>query len=143
MGPDTDFSNLDPVGSYGNLGDFSRISVEGHIATALDLPTGPYHYYDFDLRDPTAPKLIGGPYSTGSKIASYYPWNSMTDNGYIYATGGFIYKQNPSITVSNVTATTITATIPAGYIPQQYDLVITNSLGETEEVILQDAFTIP
>ncbi len=143
VGPDTGFSNLDPIGSYGNLEDFSRISIEGHIATALDLPTGPYHYYDFDLRDPTAPKLVGGPYSTGTEIASYYPWNSTTDNGHIYASGGFIYKRNPPITVSNVTATTITATIPAGYIPQQYDLVVTNSLGETEEVILPDAFTIP
>jgi len=145
VGPDTGFTNLNPIGSYHGLGNFNEIYINGDVVTALDLnlddaPQG-YRYYDFDISDPTTPKLIGGPYMVGQGGA-YYPWHSRVSDGYIYASGGFIYKRNPPITITNVTATTITATIPAGYIPQLFDLVVTNSAGETEEVIFTDAFTV-
>jgi len=146
VGPDTGFTQLNPIGSYYKLGNFDEVFMDGDVVTALDLnlefdQVRGYDYYDFDISDPAAPKLIGGPYSTGLD-GDYYPWHSKVSDGHIYATGGFIYKRSPSISITNVTATTITATIPAGFVPQLYDLVVTNQAGETEEIILLNAFTV-
>ena len=146
VGPDTGFTNINPVGNYHGLGNFDEVYIEGDVLTALDInldnaPEG-YRYYDFDISDPTTPKLTGGPYMVVQGSSSY-PWNSRINDGYIYASGGIIYQRNLPINITNVTATTITATIPAGYIPQTYDLVVSNSAGETEEVIFLDAFTVP
>jgi len=147
VGPDTNYAITSPIASYYTLGNFNRVEIDGDVATAVNVKTGSViGFYDFDISDPTHPKLIGGPYTTGSDtepttLESFTPFPNkyVLNGGYIYGKGR-IYQRNPAITVTTVTATTITATIAADFIPQTYGLVVTNSVGE--EAILLNAFSV-
>jgi hypothetical protein len=138
VGPDTAFAILDPVGSY--FGFNGRlIKLDGDMAIMND--NSGRIFWQFDIADLTAPKLTGGPYALND-TTDYYPWHMDAADGYIYSTANII-KTNPPLTITNVTPTSITATVPAGYRPQLYDLVVTNPLGQAEEVRFLDSFSVP
>ena len=167
IGPDTGFSQVAPIGSYSNFntlvdqstinGRPLKVAVDGDTAMILECcstvipnPNGysTQAYWEFDISDASAPILIGGPYSDAGenpRTADTREYRDLIyEDGFIYGRGVYIYQTNPRLTDVSVSAdgTTITATVPAGYRDQVYDVVVTNPAGDVDEAISHDSFTV-
>ena len=154
ISPDTGFQQTSPISVYEQFSpQLGWVKMDGDIAIVVDIGTNDIEpikpaFWEFDVSGPTfVPKLVGGPYTQQGEDAPIprylHPHHWAVDDGFIYTNGlGFIFKTNQPLNIISVTPSAITATVPAGYRPQLYDLVLTNSNGGIEEVRIIDSFTI-
>lgn len=148
LSPASGYTNTAPIGRYDlpvganqSYAYPTLIKVQGNNAI-VHTPTGnfpavPHNvYWHFDISDARAPTLAGGPYADDA-----YPWSLDYDAGYIYG-GSHILKLNPPLTNITITPTTITATVPAGYRPETYGVIVTNPAGQGEEARLAGGLVV-